>query len=134
MSSIYRILCLSHDPAIPISTADFNRPEHAEAQVRSGVEGHETCDLMIGRYSYPLIEVGCPDSTARNGRRVPETPCFHGGTEWIGVEWLRLLAAALAGPKDSPAGQAASASVFRCWTSRRVGRLWRELGVEEPQP
>lgn len=131
MSSIYRILCLSHDPAIPIPTADFNWPEQAEERVRSSIEGHETCDLMIGRYSYPLIEVGCPNLTTRNGRRTSETPCFHGGTQWIGVEWLRLLAAALGESIDSPVGRAAAASEFRCWTPRRVVRLRQELGIED---
>jgi hypothetical protein len=56
VSSTYRVLCLSHDPAI-VAADDFQRPEQAEEAIRDGMtNGHEHCDLMIGRYSYPLVD------------------------------------------------------------------------------
>lgn len=89
MSSTYRILCLSHDPALVVETPDWNRPEPAEAAIRDGIDGHRTCDLMIGRYSYPLVGVCCPASRDQPAK----LRCCHGGPQWIDRDWLRLLAA-----------------------------------------
>ena len=56
MSSTYRVLCLSHDPAI-VAADDYQRPETAEAAITEGIAEHAGCDLVIGRYSYPLVEL-----------------------------------------------------------------------------
>lgn len=124
MSSTYPILCLSHDPAIIAHDPGWNRPEQAEEAIRAGVQGHEDCDLMIGRYSYPLVELGCP-----------ATCKYHGHTEWTDREWLILLAAAY--QSDDPAvRQAAKDGHHHCLSWDRLRRLRVELGitVAEPEP
>lgn len=127
MSSTYRVLCLSHDPAIIAADGDWNRPEFAETAVREGVEGHETCDLLIGRYSYPLVEVGCPGSTIR-----PDgTPgcTWHGSTNWIDKDWLRLLWYAQQQDGQPILAKVGHQHEFRCWTPQRLARIADELGV-----
>ncbi|MFJ4682023.1 hypothetical protein [Streptomyces sp. NPDC088789] len=93
MSSNYSVLCLSHDPAIIVHDPGFNRPQQAEAAIRDGIAGHEHCNLVIGRYSYPLIELGCPRSAdLPRDLRPAVVRCYHGSTEWIDKDWLLLLA------------------------------------------
>lgn len=118
MSSAYRVLCLSHDPAIVASDPGYHRREQAEEAIRVGVEEHRDCDLLIGRFSYPLVEVGCP----------PRPSCHHGGTEWVDSDWLRLLAAAYQS-QDEAVRAATRQSEFRCWSWERLRRLRDELGI-----
>ncbi|MFD5245033.1 hypothetical protein ACFWIW_10840 [Amycolatopsis sp. NPDC058340] len=131
MSSMYRILCLSHDPAIVIEHPEFhsgsNGRELAEAVVLRGIEGHKGCDLLIGRYSYPLIEVGCPDRTREHvGGYHPH----H--TVWVDAIWLKLLYLAQRAPKDSPERQLAErAPMPGCWTPERLHCLRTELDLAE---
>ncbi len=129
MSSTYRVLCLSHDPATVAADGDWNRPEQAEEAIAAGVEGHEQCDLLIGRYSYPLVEVGCPASKDRRFKH----PCVHGGTQWVDVAWLALLAVAQQDPSSAEAPSAlrvvAREAGARCWSPERVRRLGPALGV-----
>lgn len=77
MSSTYRILCVSHDPALTTGS-DYNSPEAAEAAIRLGVNGHPTCDLLIGRYSYPLRAVHRYVSTACWHELADHVPELHG--------------------------------------------------------
>lgn len=123
MSSTYRILCLDHEPALTLDR-DYQSAPSAEADLVDGIEGHETCDLMIGRYSAPLVELGCP-----RWRQGQPSPCHHSGPEWADVEWLRLLALAQQEPEGSSIHAAASASGLRCWSPRRLQRLSAELGM-----
>lgn len=136
MSSTYRVLCLSHDPALIIETADWNRPEHAEGAIRDGITGHTDCDLMIGSYSYPLVELGCPRTFDRPEQlRGSVLRCTHGSTQWVDKEWLLLLAAAY--QSDDPAMRAAiEAGHHGCLPWDRLRRLRVELGitVKEPTP
>lgn len=131
MSSVYRVLCLSHDPAIT-TEAEYNRPEPAIAAIASGVDCHRDCDLLIGRYSYPLIEVGCPPTTGpeRAGRQ----SCYaHSVTEWVDVAWLRILAAVhQSGTEDmrTLAGEAQLAH----WSWERLRRLRDELDIDVSKP
>ncbi len=119
MSSKFRILCLSHDPAFEVGIT-FEAAEHAVGAVRSpaqydSIARHGACDLLIGEYSYSLVEVCC---TGRGCVRA------HNQPQWLGVKWLRLLAAAF-GVED-PAVQSAVEGVLSspgCWTKRRVERL-----------
>lgn len=124
MSSVYRVLCLSHDPAIHTGV-EFNDPEEAEEAILNGIEEHKNCDLMIGRYSYPLIELGCPATSGPLGRTFPSAQCSHSGMKWIDADWLRLL--------DEAARRGSSAiakgHMFRCFTPLRVERLRAELGI-----
>ncbi|MEU0207381.1 hypothetical protein [Streptomyces canus] len=124
MSSTYRILCLSHDPAITIDTPDWNRPEPAETAIREGVDGHHTCDLMIGRYSYPLVGLGCPPT-----RDQPATmPCCHGVTMWTDKEWLLLLAASYQSD-DPDVRKAVERGSHHCLPWERLRRLRVELDI-----
>jgi hypothetical protein len=129
MSSTYRILCLSHDPAIVIDEglefhSDVGGRERAVDAVLNGVKGHEGCDLLIGRYSYPLVEVGCAKGAG----------CHHSGTRWINSEWLRLLHAVGEAHADERLKKAYAKAqrLHGCWTDQRLDRLRLELGVEEP--
>lgn len=128
MSSTYYVLCLSHDPAIIVNDPGCNRPEEAEAIVRERPAGHEHCDLMIGRYSYPLVELGCPSTL---GRRTPPRPngitCCHGSTAWVDRDWLWLLAAAH--QSSDPAMMAAieRGHSRQCLPWERLRRLRDEL-------
>jgi hypothetical protein len=125
VSSTYRILCLSHDPALVIDTPDWNRPEPAEAAIRDGIDGHRACDLMIGRYSYPLVGLGCPPS-----RDQPATmPCCHGITMWTDKDWLLLLAASYQSD-DPDMRKAIERGSHQCLPWERLRRLRVELDVE----
>lgn len=129
MSSTFRVLCLSHDPAIVAADGDWNRPEMAEAAIRDGIEGHENCDLVIGRYSYPLVELGCPPSSS--APRVGQHRCgYHPhNTNWADITWLWLLALAQQEPDDSPLRRAA-ARARDCWSTERLYRLRNEFDFE----
>lgn len=129
MSSVYRVLCLSHDPAIEVSEHD--RPEGAEAVIRDGITEHEHCDLAIGRYSYPLVELGCPASRDQPAN----LRCHHGATDWTDKAWLLLLAAAYQST-DPDMRQAITAGYHHCLPWERLRRLRLELGitVKEPAP
>lgn len=129
MSSNYSVLCLSHDPAIIVHDPGYNRPEQAEAAIRDGVTGHEGCDLMIGRFSYPLVEVGCPRSADRPESLRPSVlRCYHGITMWTDKEWLLLLAAAYQST-DPAVQEAVKAGHHRCLPWERLRRLRVELGI-----
>jgi hypothetical protein len=122
MSSNYRILCLSHDPAITISTddgdTDYRNPNDAltAAANRHNLGDHTNCDLLVGRYSAPLIEAACPGSKTCGHNQHADT--------WTDAGWLRLLHAAYTRGDDvSPY------RLPRCWTRDRVLRLGAELGI-----
>lgn len=127
MSSVYRVLCLSHDPAIT-TEAEYSRPEPAVAAIASGIDGHRDCDLLIGRYSYPLVEVGCPPTTSPD--RAGRHRCHpHSVTEWVDVAWLRILAAVYR-VGDEQMRTLTGESTLRHWSRERLQRLHEELGIE----
>ncbi|MEU4224334.1 hypothetical protein AB0F17_08575 [Nonomuraea sp. NPDC026600] len=127
MSSIYRILCLSHDPAITVE-AEYDRPETAAAAITAGVDGHARCDLLIGRYSYPLIEVGCPPTTGP--QRIGQHRCYpHSAPEWVDVAWLRILAAVHQSGTERMRALARE-SRLGCWSWERLRRLRDELSID----
>lgn len=133
MSSIYRILCLSHDPAIEIERTDTNRLEAALSllqgpQLPDELQDHAACDLLIGRYSYPLVEAICPPSR-RDGD--PKHYPFHPNTTNVmDADWLRLLWAAYDAPVNDPLKAAVAAFGRSCWTWQRVDRLRVALDVK----
>jgi hypothetical protein len=124
VSSTYYILCLSHDPAITVNDAGYNTPAEAEEAIRDRASGHEHCDLAIGRYSYPLVELGCPASRDQPAR----LRCHHSGTKWTDKEWLLLLAAAYQSG-DLVVRQAVKAGNHSCLPWERLKRLRVELGI-----
>lgn len=123
MSSTYRILCLSHDPAT--EAGEYSTPEAAEAAIAEGLPGHPDCHLMIGRYSYPLVELGCPPSRHQPAK----LRCVHGNTKWVDSDWLRLLAAAYRS-SDPAVQQASRVGRHLCLSSDLLSRLRLELGTE----
>ena len=134
MSSTYYVLCLSHDPAITVNDSGYSSPEAAEEAIRDRASGHEACDLMIGRYSYPLVELGCPTSKDQPAAlRSGVLSCCHGGAVWVRKEWLLLLAAAY--QSDDPAMRAAvKAGSHWCLPWERLKRLRVELDITVKEP
>lgn len=130
MSSTYDILCMSHDPAVKAAVNAPSAPEASAAvfEIRRGelYAEHKNCDLLIGRYSYPLVEVCCP---GRLGLAV-HPGSTHSSDEWADVRWLRLLYAALSGPRDTASAAVAAALTSRCWSWERLHRLRFELGFD----
>lgn len=133
MSSNYRILCLNHDPAIRIDHDWTNAPEAIAAACdpasHEAVQAHQNCDLLVGRYSYPLIQVCCPPRTHLAG---PHPTYVHREPQWIDVKWLHILHAAKAAPPNERL-KSAIGQVEQCWTTVRLGRLRDELGIEPGQ-
>lgn len=132
MSSLYRVLCVSHDPAILIDRAEWATASELEAALAdvAGCEllqGHERCDLLGGRYSYPLIEVYCPPARDDVPRQ-PRQPWHPHSGHWVDAAFLRL---ALAAQVEWPAQDLAKEPYFvpGCWSSDRVRRLRLELGM-----
>lgn len=124
MSSDYYPICLNHDPGIVIDH-DFTYEEANSLSTRDRLSGHENCDIVIGRYSAPLVEVACL------GRQLAgPTGCkaYHIKAMWIDRDWLRLLATA--GPDAHP-GAMGALSERGCWPLERVHRLRVELDMPE---
>ena len=136
MSSVYRVLCLTHDPALPLghdSGEEWSRPEPALAAATNPADyqitaPHAGCDLLVGEYSYPFVRVACPMSP---GSRAQHRGYHPHAPEWVDVAWLRLLWHAHGQP-DQALTAAADNAARLCWTSDRVNRLRYEIGAEEP--
>ena len=128
MSSVYRVLCLSHDPALALTEVEYSRPESAATDIASGIDGHQGCDLLIGRYSYPLVEVGCPPWTGPTGAG-SQRCTRHSNAQWADVAWLRILAAVHQSGGEGMR-RLAEASSLSCWSWERLRRLRLELGID----
>lgn len=113
MSSSYRILCVSHKPALEVASGsdgwEWNRPEQALAAVTDSrvIGQHQSCDLIVyGNYYNTFY---CPPS----GR------CAHTDPEPIESSWISLAIdalrhEALKGRVEQFAG---------CWTADRISSL-----------
>lgn len=131
MSSTYRAICLSHDPAMPIYGHDdedlkWTSQDAAVAAVRN-LEGdlkhHKDCDLVIGQYSYPLVAIICPPNSHRpTGVTRTGAPCWHNNEQEIDADWLRLMVAAIAEPNRMTAAAVEKFSGI-CWRPNRVNKL-----------
>lgn len=125
MSSSYESLCLNHNPALA-SRGSFNSPEGALDHARD--ERHPRCDILIGRWSGALIEVGCPPTEPGSVRWHPGA---HRDWEWVDMAWLRLAAAVWRlDPCPEPVVAALAGLRGWCWTKERVLAL---MTVEEEQ-
>jgi hypothetical protein len=125
VSSSYYAYCLSHDPALTISS-ELTFAEAKALDDRDGLVGHEQCDIAVGRVSGALIEVGCL------GLQLPgPTGCkgHHARIDWASKEWLRLLAA---GAPHVDADLIAPLTTRGCWPLDRLTRLRVELGLPAP--
>jgi hypothetical protein len=125
VSSVYRFLCLSHDPAIVIDQ-DLTLGDIASAKrSHPALEDHQDCDIIAGRFSYPLVEAGCFGGMQMEGA----TGCkgCHSGIIWTDADWLRLLdAAAAAGIGDD-----VLSPLTRCWPLDRLRKLRREIRLPD---
>lgn len=126
MSSSYHLLCMSHDPVIVIDIGATSPGQAltavADRSAFQSLAEHPHCPLMIGRYSYPLIELCCPGS---------QHSTHPNANEWADASLLRVaLLAAMRCPSDDAVVQAL-ARLHRCWEPKRLDRLRFELGVED---
>jgi hypothetical protein len=121
MSSSYHALCLAHDPALHLGR-ELTRDEvdHLTNRALLG-DSHQHCDIVIGRWSGGLAELGCPGTNLPGPRTCNG---HHPDTAWTPIEWLRLLAAAapLLPPKLHERFTARG-----CWPLDRLTRLRHEL-------
>lgn len=128
MSSVYRALCVSHDPALAWgevhsgSWSDAAGMAGALAHLIEEARGeHPGCRLLLGRYSYPLIEIGCPANERRCSRR-------HREVEWLDRYWAKLMI--LAG--DQVGGW--SHPVIGCWSRGLLLPLAADLDCAPEHP
>jgi len=132
VSSTYRAICMSHDPASEIDLdgihhGNVNLLDTALLLVTAAVrKQHPGCELLIGRYSYSLVEVSCPPS--RSDKRT--CPVFHSEPNSVSLDWLRLLYHARQVPATKPLSEALASFDRTCWGPRRVERLMRLVGDE----
>lgn len=141
MSSTYRAICLSHDPGLMLDHPETSSVHEIEDWVsRSRREhywpGHERCDLVAGRYSYPLVEVFCPGGVELSAAAgAPPRKCSH-ADGWLPIELLRAIALldsavlTVTAKPGTGAGAAIRAALVglqdaagECWTSSRIRRL-----------
>lgn len=129
MSSNYHVLCVSHDPAIVIEDGDaIVSSGEAIRKAQAGLVEHPSCDLLVGRYSYPLVEVCC------FGNHVAQQiPCAHHVPIWAEAGFLRVALLALKYAPTDRAMQAALERVPSCWTGHRLQSLRLELLGVSPQ-
>lgn len=132
MSSVYQVLCLTHDPAI-LTEARWEGGTGGEAMVLAlhaasnpetseALAAHIGCDLVVGRYSYPLVEVLCPP--CRRGESGTWDGCvgYHpNGPHRVDAPWLRIMLL------HWQAHPEADLRTPGCWGPERVKRLRLEL-------
>lgn len=121
MSSTYRILCLSHDPAIDVDDSGdgFRSLEDAVSAIlsrRGSAEIHQGCDLVVVRWSGSIISAYCPQNCPR-----------HATDDQVDAFWLRLLILTPVEAYDRASAQWSS----RCWTRSRAMRMRYLLGVTQ---
>jgi hypothetical protein len=138
VSSVYRGICLNHEPPMTFElgpVGDCQDPDEAGAHVLGHSE-HQACDVVIGRYSYPLIYVGCPGTI---GMKRKGGHSSHRDTFWTDVKFLRLAALAY---RHAPNRLLTDPKSLRelepsCWPMARLARLLPLLDVPDlnaPQP
>jgi hypothetical protein len=130
MSTVWRALCLAHDPLILVDLvnggSEVKRWELAVEVLPTVRSAHPHCDLVLGGFSYPLMRVVCPGDGPG---------CAHTDPTQFDAETLRLALTAprAASATDDPAHQALGAAHDawlrrnRCWTKDRLERLAPEL-------
>lgn len=141
MSSTYRAICLSHDPAIEIN-GDYDDLTWDDRETGLGalarrigdLAAHKDCDLVLGAYSYPLWEITCPVSSGKRVEGVKDgSVCCHNYDKSIQVDWLRLMIAALVEPTTATTAVLSRRLIDGCWPPDRVMRLRNLLLPKEDQ-
>ncbi len=129
MSSVYRLVCMEHTPAIDVR--DDLTLEEAEYLARNNnVEGHLGCELLIARSSGATIEIGCIGKNTGRHR--------HSSTSWIDTEWLALASTivAIKVTSDNEAINKLHKVLehynFGCWNIKRLTRLYGYLRLHRP--
>jgi hypothetical protein len=129
VSSRYGLICLNHDPAIVIGGPESGILPDIETiaadPAAHGLPDHAHCELLIGRWSAALIEIGCPRQHWTTTDARVHYPFHSRGTEWIDVYWLHLLAtvAARSATVMDDGLALAVKSAPGCWNARRALRL-----------
>lgn len=114
MSSNWKVLCMSHDPATIISEHSF--AAGAEESIKEGYESHPHCDFLVMRVSGGPVEVGCTGLTH---------PCVgHNETVWVEADWIRILQY-LDKEDGTPTEitRLRNKHTLKCWTAERLHRL-----------
>lgn len=94
------------------------------------LRNHPDCDIMAGRFSYPLIELGCFGMDIDEYRR----GCYyHRNVIWADYKWLKLLCYASLHTDDDNVAKAVADLGRLCWTPQRMYRLRTELQVTLPE-
>lgn len=75
MSSVYKRICLSHNPPLVLDE------EVARAVPPAQPEGHPDCVIGLGQYSYPLVAIWLPLPSPINGAP----------GQWLDAAWLLRL-------------------------------------------
>lgn len=125
MSSIYRLICMNHDPALVLDDIDFGSADSvllaltvAEGPVIEMIERHAKCDLVVGRWSGALIEVACPGINVPASHRGAHGKAYGLTDNWTDVGWLQLL-----GRLHADAPELAGVRLPSCWPHDRAVRL-----------
>ena len=117
MSTIWRGLCLSHDPVIEfdlfLGTYECKSAEEA-VTARDAAHAHPNCDVVFGDFSYPLVRVAIQTTSRLK--------------EWDVTELRLVLAAHRAGVVSEVSEWLRCNS---CWT---IDKLTKVLGTEDAQP
>lgn len=138
MSSVYRVLCLSHNPAMLSSDYESDNPGLAHLSLANARQtDHPHCDLVIGRYSYPLIEVTCYGTSSSNAAY---PGCTHAHPQRWDASFLALLLfvyqsplAKTSSPTSNKTLRIARKAAQGCWPSNRLTTLANELSyILEP--
>lgn len=121
---------MNHDPAIVIDH-DWHTAAEAIAVACDPASHelaapHKNCDLLVGRYSYPLVEICCPPRKDVTG---PHATYVHAEPRWIDAGWLHLLSAAKTADQ-TPRLTEAIRRIRGCWTVARLERLRGELRID----
>lgn len=122
MSSVYRLMCLSHIPVIGVVDREwesgnngFAASEQALLKKDYGDFHTDKCDIVIGRFSYPLIEVGYIQKYNPNK------------VEWIDHDYIvAIFHAALS--TQQPV--LAKLNKLEFWTADRLASISTELRLD----
>jgi len=115
----YWPICLSHDPGLELDHVG-DRDEAAavaQAKIMASAGPHRGCDLVLARYSNPLVEVACLPGAPTGTRHA----AWHAAPEWVDVGWLQLLS--WAQHHDVAVDEQLTLSVGLCWPPTRLDRL-----------
>lgn len=120
MSSDFHLICASHNPAIVLD--EYASLGAFTEDLAAASRNHPHCDLLVGRWSGALIEIGCLPSSAGPAPRTSHCN-WHRDVHWIAACWLRLMLL--------DAGEHhAEARLPDCWPLARVQSLRGLLDLE----